>query len=63
MLGLHAQLVVGHRPSLLGAVLPDLLIEGSWGDGWADGGYSWIAGATFVALARDVVACVGGVSW
>jgi hypothetical protein len=58
-LGWHAQLGVGWRPSLLGALLPDILVEGSWGDGWADGGYSWIAGAAFVAVARDLIACLG----
>ena len=48
--GLHKQALCGYAPDPGAADgLPKLLVRGSWGRGFADGGYAWIAGSVIVS--------------
>jgi hypothetical protein len=57
-LGLHRQVVVG-RILVTGA--PGYVIWGSWGTGFADGGFAYIPCTAFAGLASEIVIHHGGV--
>lgn len=48
-LGGHMQCIAGYS-----AILDAFLVRNTWGAGWGDGGYGWIAASFIDAAARDI---------
>lgn len=57
-LGKHRQAIVGR---IMVTGIPCIVIFGSWGTGWADGGFSYLPEDVFYGCAEEVVLHRGGV--